>query len=105
MLKSLELLAEEVRSRRKQAGLSQEEFAEKAGISMALVSELERGIANPTLQTLEKIAGYFQTTISEMLGSADNSESINLQKINIITIILRLDRQKLEKVSKFLSKL
>ena len=56
MTKPLEAFAQEMRRRRKQRNLSQEALAEKAGISMALVSELERGIANPTLQTMEKIA-------------------------------------------------
>jgi transcriptional regulator with XRE-family HTH domain len=34
---------------------------------LPLLSELERGIANPTLQTLEKIANAMTLSVAEML--------------------------------------
>ena len=105
MTKPLEAFAQEMRRRRKQRNLSQEALAEKAGISMALVSELERGIATPTLQTMEKIASYFQTTVSEMISSADNHDIIFKIKIKLISQIINLDRTSLEKISSFISKL
>ena len=105
MTKPLEAFAQEMRRRRKQRNLSQEALAEKAGISMALVSELERGIANPTLQTMEKIASYFQTTVSEMISSVDNHDIIFKIKVKLISQIINLDRTSLEKISSFISKL
>ena len=105
MSKPLEVFAREMRSRRKQEGLSQEGLAEKAGVSMPLVSEMERGIANPTLQTLEKISAYFQTTVSEMLKCEDNSDGLATMRINLIRKILGSNRDELEKISRFFAKL
>lgn len=40
----------------KAAGISREELAEKAGVSVAFIGRLERGTANPSLKILQRIA-------------------------------------------------
>lgn len=45
-----------VKRLRKQKGYSQDKFAEIAELSQAYLSSVERGIANPRLDTLKKIA-------------------------------------------------
>ncbi len=41
---------------RKRLGLTQEELAEKAGLTQAYISRLEAGVANPSLRTLQRLA-------------------------------------------------
>ncbi len=41
---------------RRELGLSQEEFAFKAGLHRTYISGVERGVRNPTILVLEKIA-------------------------------------------------
>jgi transcriptional regulator with XRE-family HTH domain len=67
MSKVIDFLAKEVKNRRKRAGLTQEEFSEATGISKAQISEIERGIANPGISILEKIAGFFHISVAELL--------------------------------------
>jgi len=50
------LLGEAVRAKRKQAELSQERLAEKAGLSTVFISRIERGIESPSVDNLVKIA-------------------------------------------------
>lgn len=50
------IVAEAVRHARAVAGLSQKELSEKTGISQADISRMERGLANPSVSTLERIA-------------------------------------------------
>ena len=45
-----------VRSRRKELGLSQEELGYKAKLDRTYISGVERGVRNPTVVVLEKIA-------------------------------------------------
>jgi len=45
-----------VRTTRKRLGLSVQALAEQAGVSFGLVSELERGLGNPSLQSIHRIA-------------------------------------------------
>jgi transcriptional regulator with XRE-family HTH domain len=45
-----------VRQIREGQGISQEELADRAGIHRTYISGVERGIRNPTVTVLEKIA-------------------------------------------------
>lgn len=49
-------LGRSVRAARLRAGLTQEELARRAGMSQEALSLLERGVGNPTMKTLERIA-------------------------------------------------
>ena len=42
---------------RAERGWSQEELADRAGVHRTYVSGVERGVRNPTITALEKIAG------------------------------------------------
>lgn len=44
---------------RKSFGMTQEEFAKTLAITRRQIAEIEGGTANPTLETLEKIARLF----------------------------------------------
>lgn len=49
-------LARKVAKLRKERGLSQEEFADQAGLHRTYVSGIERGVRNPTLTIVAKLA-------------------------------------------------
>lgn len=46
-----------IKARRKTLRVTQPQLAELAGVSVNTLYKIERGQANPTLETLEKIAG------------------------------------------------
>ena len=60
-------LGSNIQKIRKEAHMSQEDFAENCGLSVELISLIERGQANPRMDTLAKIAAYLNVSISEML--------------------------------------
>jgi transcriptional regulator with XRE-family HTH domain len=49
-------LGANVRKLRLRRGWSQEEYAEEAGIHRTYVSDIERGVRNPTATVIEKLA-------------------------------------------------
>lgn len=49
------LLDDTIKDRRSQLKISQTDLAEMAGVSLATVKDIERGVGNPSIQTLEKI--------------------------------------------------
>jgi transcriptional regulator with XRE-family HTH domain len=51
-----EALAHNVRLRRVSRGLSQNRLADEAGLTQGQVSAIERGKANPTMESLGRIA-------------------------------------------------
>lgn len=63
-------LATVLRRRRKELGLSQENFAGKAGLSTNYVGNIERGEYEISLSALLKIARILDTSISDILREA-----------------------------------
>ena len=62
-----EALAKHLKEFRKINKETQFEFAANVGISIEELSLMEREIANPSLDTLQKIAAYTGSTVSELL--------------------------------------
>ena len=60
---------ERIKEARKQAGLTQQELADKLEISSVAVSRWERGERNPKLETLKKIAAAIDAPVGELLGT------------------------------------
>lgn len=56
-----------VKNFRKERGLSQEELAFDCGLHRTYVSGVERGVRNPTVVVLEKIAGALKMPAGRLL--------------------------------------
>jgi transcriptional regulator with XRE-family HTH domain len=55
-----------VRQRREALGLSQLKAAEKANLDPTYISGIERGVRNPSLLSIVRVAKALGTTISEL---------------------------------------
>jgi transcriptional regulator with XRE-family HTH domain len=62
-------LGERMRARRRQLGLTLAEVAKASGLSIAYVSNLERGHGNPTLQAIEAIASAIDLPIGALTAA------------------------------------
>jgi len=58
------LLGRKIQKRRKEIGLTQEELADKVGISRAYMGYIEQGRNAPSLGVLEKITKVLKTSIN-----------------------------------------
>lgn len=52
---------------RRQAGLSQEELGARSGLDRTAISQLERGITSPKLESVIRIAGALELNTVELL--------------------------------------
>jgi transcriptional regulator with XRE-family HTH domain len=68
-------LGEAVRRLRQQAGLSQEELAERVDTDLSQVGGIERGTRNPTFVTLVRFAAALDTTVGAIATLADEIRS------------------------------
>jgi transcriptional regulator with XRE-family HTH domain len=57
-----------VKDRREELRLTQEEFAEKAGLHRTYISDVERGTRNLSLVNIERVAAALSLNISELFG-------------------------------------
>lgn len=103
MSESVTIVAKNLRSLRGQKHITQKELARATHVAEALISEIERGIANPTLQTLEKLATYLQTTVAAFVDS-DSQDIILQTKCRLIAEILCMDQKALDTLSRYLSR-
>jgi len=61
------LLGENVRASRLAMGISQEELAFRAELDRTYISQIERGIGNPSLGVLLKISTVLGADVAELL--------------------------------------
>jgi len=66
-----EVFGKTTRVRRLKVGLSQEALALETGIERSYISRLERGLSQPTLLALLKLAKGLECESSELLGPAE----------------------------------
>jgi len=60
-------LGARLRALRQQRGWTQEALGERAGISYKFIGEIERGVGNPTLDSIDQIAKAFGLDIALLL--------------------------------------
>lgn len=60
-------VAENLRRHRLRRALSMRELADRAGSSKGLLSQIERGVANPTLDVLSRLAEALDITVSDLI--------------------------------------
>jgi transcriptional regulator with XRE-family HTH domain len=61
-------LGARLRKLREAQGWSQEELADRAGLHRTYISSVERGVRNPTITVLAKIAAALGVSLAGMLG-------------------------------------
>ena len=54
--------------------ISSETLAAESGVDRAYVSRIERAVANPTIDVLERIAGALGVTMAELLAVPEPDE-------------------------------
>ena len=59
-----------LRQMRQRVGLSQEDFALRAGLDRTYVSGIERGVRNPTVASLQKLAEALGVTLDRIFIEA-----------------------------------
>lgn len=66
--KHRKIFADAIRTRRKNAKLTQEELAEKADLSPTFISNVECGKSPPSLDTLVKLANAFGVKLRDLVA-------------------------------------
>jgi transcriptional regulator with XRE-family HTH domain len=88
-------------------GMRQEDLEDR-GFSYRYYGRLERGLVNPTLETLVRLSDIFQVPLADLLGFLDqavdgseNREAVVLK----VEEVLRGDQERLRKLRVFLEEI
>ena len=60
-----------LQARRKELGITQEDAAERVGITVVYLSKIENGRVYPTLETLSNICTELDTELAEVLSNTE----------------------------------
>ncbi|MFN4073763.1 MAG: helix-turn-helix domain-containing protein [Thermus sp.] len=75
MRPTLKQIGARVLAYRKRIGLTQEELAEASNLHRSYVSQLERGLVNPSFQSLARIATALGVSVCDLLCPTDVEEA------------------------------
>ena len=70
-----ELLSTLIKNKRKESKLTQQEFADKIGVSLMSVVRWENGSRVPNMLLMPKIAEELNTTVGYLMGIKDDNET------------------------------
>ena len=65
-------LATNLKAIRLQKGYAQEKLALEAGVDRTVVSKIERGVTNPSLEILLRLANLLDVKVSDLLIQSDS---------------------------------
>jgi DNA-binding transcriptional regulator YiaG len=69
--KTAKIFGEQLKRRRVELGLTQEEFAYRSGIDISFISRCERGITQPSIGMLVQMAIILQTSGSKIMDDLE----------------------------------
>ncbi|MBL4952090.1 helix-turn-helix transcriptional regulator [Neobacillus sp. YIM B02564] len=68
-----------LKTKRKEANLSQKELAEKIHLSQSLISQLEKGKITPSLDVVQKLAHFFNLPVSHFMAEKEWEEGKEIE--------------------------
>ena len=84
------------RTIRKSKGLNQDEVAERAGLSTSYISAVERGVANPKLDTVESLAKGIGVDPQVLFRFSATSDNFTDVKKRLISALEQCDNESFE---------
>lgn len=74
-----------IKSKRSELGISQEELADRAGLHRTYISDVERGVRNPSLESIEKLAVALDLSVSRLFRRAkDGGDGVPALEILLV---------------------
>lgn len=93
-----ELLGHRIKALRKARGLTQEKLGEESKVNYKFLGSLERGLENPSVATLEKIAASLDVELMEFFRfHHEETDPAELKKL-LIDVIDHIGQNEVEKL-------
>lgn len=90
---------------REKTGLSQRKAAEEIGIAPQSYWQYETGKYEPDLETLIKIANFFNTSVDYLIGASDIPEMFTVDEAQTVSLLRSVDGDCRELIYKLVDKL
>lgn len=88
------LLGKRIKEQRKKENKTQEQVAEAISVTVGYISQIERGITRPNLDTLSELARCLRCGLGDLLGGTSKGETAYLDRELQAVYRQMSDRQK-----------
>jgi transcriptional regulator with XRE-family HTH domain len=93
-------LDEKLRVLKVQRRVTLQNLSEKSGVSISLLSQIERGLSAPTITTLQKIANSLEITLSSLFSDNETVVRVSFKKekpsnSDSVSVVRKEDRKRL----------
>ena len=89
----MSICGENIKRIRQFKRISQNKLAKEAGIAQSALSAIESSVKNPSIETVQMIAGALGVSISELLGEAVPADSYTTEERRMIDQYRALNSQ------------
>jgi transcriptional regulator with XRE-family HTH domain len=83
-----------VRSAREELGLTQDQLAERAGLHVSYVGQIERGLREPSLRSLAAVATALNLQLADLLAADPPKEGRLLRELERVVDELKPPQQR-----------
>ncbi len=97
-METKDLLGRRLRELRKKKGLTLERLGETAGLDVKYLGGIERGRENPTVATLEKLAGALSVKVHQILSFEHEIHGERQLRRRITQILEKCDEKELQTI-------
>lgn len=97
-------LAENIRSFRKESGLTQEQLAEVFGVTIGAVHKWEAGMSTPDLSLILEIADFFDTSLDVLIGFEARDNRTDVLAARLRKMAYTMDPEGISEAEKALKK-
>ena len=85
-----------IKTVRQRRGLTQDQLAEQVGLSPKYISGIERGVENPTMEILLRVAKALEVEPYDLFLFGESEESEKALRKGIEKMVREADREKLQ---------
>ena len=81
-------------TKRREKNWTQQQLAEKLGVSSKTISKWERGLCLPDYSMIEALCQQLSITVSELLAGQDEKEARHVELENLLERVSQLEKQR-----------
>lgn len=89
----MDQLPNRLRELRKARELTLEQVADRVGMGITMLSDLERGDRDLTYHWMKLLSRFYKVKIADLLGPQDNSQSLSADEHDLIAMYRQGDEQ------------
>ena len=87
------MLGEKLKSLRISKNISQKEVAEAIEVSVGMISKYECGLKNPSVDTLGKLADFYDVSLDYLKGNENQMDELELEFPEGIQVLRRATKE------------